>query len=197
MTPTQEKLFSLQDLKYKEFNRKLIPTVNPDTMIGVRIPQLRQLAKEMAKEKAVKDFLQDLPHKYYEENILHVLVISSLKDFEDAINAYQTFLPFMDNWVVTDSQTPIVFKKKPNLLLPFIDEWLTSSHEYTIRFAVFLLMSIYLEEDTFENVILEKVCTVYNNKYYVNMMRAWFFATALAKQYKSTIIYLEDYRLIG
>jgi len=101
----------------------------------------------------------------------------------------------MDNWLVTDSQTPIVFKKNPNLLLPFIDEWITSSHEYTIRFAVFLLMSIYLEEDTFENEILEKVCMVHNNKYYVNMMRAWFFATALAKQYKSTIIYLEDYRL--
>lgn len=195
MTPTQEKLFSMQDTTYKAFNAKLIPTINPDKVIGVRMPQLRKLAKEMIKHEDLAHFLSELPHTYHEENVLHMLIISSTKDFEEAIKVYQTFLPYADNWVVTDCQTSAVFKKNPEKLLPFIDEWLTSSEEYTVRFAILQLMNIYLVDENFNQSILERVCEVKSEAYYVNMMRAWFFATSLAKQYDATIAYISERRL--
>ncbi|MGX6969546.1 DNA alkylation repair protein [Vagococcus bubulae] len=195
MTPTQEKLFSMQDRTYKVFNAKLIPTVNPDKVIGVRMPQLRKLAKEMIKNDDTAHFLSELPHTYHEENVLHMLIISSTKDFEEAIKAYQTFLPYADNWAVTDCQTPTVFKKNPEKLLPFIDEWLTSSEEYTVRFAILQLMNIYLVDENFNQSILDRVCEVKSEAYYVNMMRAWFFATSLAKQYDATIAYISERKL--
>lgn len=195
MTPTQTTLFSMQDTTYKAFNARLIPTISPDKVIGVRMPQLRKLAKEMTKNEDTVNFLSELPHTYHEENVLHMLIISSIKDFDEAIKAYQTFLPYVDNWAVTDCQTPAVFKKNPDKLLPYIDEWLVSSEEYTIRFAILQLMNIYLTEDNFNESILERVCEVKNEAYYVNMMRAWFFATSLAKQYDATIPYINERRL--
>lgn len=159
------------------------------------MPQLRKLAKEMIKEGDTTAFLSDLPHTYHEENVLHMLIISNIKEFDEAIKAYQTFLPYADNWTVIDCQTPAVFKKNPEKLLSFIDEWLTSSEEYTVRFAILQLMNIYLAEENFNETILQRVCEVESDAYYVNMMRAWFFATSLAKQYDATIPYISEKRL--
>ncbi|UUV99429.1 DNA alkylation repair protein [Vagococcus luciliae] len=195
MTSVQATLFSMQDRAYKIFNAKLIPTISPDKVIGVRMPQLRKLAKEMIKNEVTTNFLSALPHTYHEENVLHMLIISSIKDFDEAIKAYQTFLPYVDNWAVTDCQTPAIFKKNPKKLLPYIDEWLTSSQEYTVRFAILQLMNIYLAEENFNETIPQRVCEVESEAYYVNMMRAWFFATSLAKQYDATIPYINERRL--
>lgn len=195
MTTVQEQLFSYQDTTYKEFNARLIPTIDPDRMIGVRMPQLRTFAKEMIKEEIAEEFITDLPHTYHEENILHMLIISNISEFDEAIKAYEIFLPYVDNWAVTDCQTPGIFKKNPDKLLPFIDEWLTSSHDYTVRFAILQLMTIYLTTENFNPSVLERVCDVKSDAYYVNMMRAWFFATSLAKQYDATIPYIINHKL--
>ena len=194
MTPIQKRLFALQDLKYKEFHSGLVPTAETEDMIGVRVPQVRKLAKEVAKEEGCQDFLRQLPHKYYEENNLHAFIIEGMKDYEQCLAEVNRSLPYVDNWATCDSMNPKVFKKHKKELLPQIDAWLASDKTYTIRFGIGMLMGLYLDEH-FSVEYLEKVASVTSKEYYVNMMRAWYFATALAKQYDATVKVLEEKRL--
>jgi len=190
----QSQLFELQDLKYWEFHCKLVPTVDPVTVIGVRTPELRKLAKEFAKTPESAGFLEILPHKYYEENNLHGFLIETIKDYNQIITALDKFLPFVNNWATCDLMSPKVFKKSLPELLQKIKEWLKSGHTYTIRFSIKMLMSFFLDEQ-FKPEYLELVAGVKSEEYYVNMMIAWYFATALAKQYDATLPYIEQHRL--
>lgn len=192
----QAKLFDLQDLGYKAFHSKLMPTINPDVIIGVRTPALRKLAKELFKTEpdTVKDFLSNLPHTYYEENNLHAFLLESIKDYNECIRALDNFLPYVDNWATCDGMSPKILGKYPDRLLTKISVWLTSDHTYTVRYAMGLLMRYYLDEH-FEPKYLSQVAEVQSEEYYINMMRAWYFATALAKQYEATLPWLEEKRL--
>lgn len=189
-----EELLEQQDKEYGDFQRKLIPTVSPDRIIGVRTPVLRKMAKEMAKQEDTKDFLDTLPHRYFEENQLHALILSEEKDFERCIAGTEPFLPYMDNWATCDQMVPKVFKKHTDELLFYIQKWIASDHTYTVRFAVGMLMRFYLDEK-FEPEYLEMVAAVKSGEYYVRMMVAWYFATALAKQYDAAVMFLEEKRL--
>ncbi len=190
----RESLFEMQDSSYKEFHKKLIPSVNPDTIIGVRTPVLRKLAKEIAKENRNVYFLKELPHRYYEENQLHAFIIALIKDYYQCIYEIERFLPYVDNWATCDQMSPSIFKKNKEKLLIKIRTWISSSHVYTKRFAIGMLMKHYLDED-FKKDYLKMVSEIKSGDYYVDMMRAWYFATALAKQYESTLPYLENYQL--
>ena len=196
MTSIQKKLFELQDKKYAKFQSKLTPNVNPKLFIGVRVPECRAFAKELYKNNIdeVKKFFSELPHKYYDENMLHGLLISEIKDFDWCISELEAFLPYVDNWAVCDIMSPKCFKKHKSELLPFIKLWTKSSKEYTIRFGIEMLMSHFLDDD-FRPELLKIVAAVHSDKYYVNMMIAWFFATALTKQWDSTISYIESGKL--
>lgn len=188
----KEELFKLQDKKYQELQYKIIPNV--DNIIGVRTPELRKLAKKLVKENNYKSFLEELPHKYFDENQLHAFIISEIKDYNECITYTNKFLPYIDNWATCDQMSPKVFKKNRDNLLKEIKVWIKSKETYTIRFAIGMLMSYFLYED-FDKKYLELVSKIKSNEYYVNMMIAWYFATALAKQYKDTIIYLENNKL--
>lgn len=190
----EEELFKLQDKKYKELQAKTIPNIDSNTIIGVRTPELRSLAKKMVKENNYKSFLEELPHKYFDENQLHAFIISELKDFNECMDYTNKFLPYIDNWATCDQMSPKVFKKNKDNLLKEIKVWIKSKETYTIRFAIGMLMSYFLDED-FDKKYLELVSKIKSKEYYVNMMIAWYFATALAKQYKDTIIYLENNKL--
>ena len=190
----REELFKLQDIKYRDFQGKLIPTVAPDTVIGVRTPELRKYAKELLKREDIADFLNDLPHKYFDENQLHAFIISGMKDYDACVNEVQRFLPFVDNWATCDQMSPKVFKKHKKDLLEEINNWLNSGETYIIRFAVGMLMEHFLDED-FDKSYPEMVSKIRSDDYYVNMMTAWYFATALAKQYESILPYIEDKKL--
>ena len=196
MTSIQKKLFELQDKKYAKFQSKLTPNVNPKLFIGVRVPECRKLAKDLNKNEAdmVSGFLKQLPHKYYDENMLHGLLVSEIKEFDKCIDSLEAFLPYVDNWAVCDIMSPKCFKKHKSELLPFIKLWTKSSKEYTIRFGIEMLMSHFLDDD-FRPELLKIVAAVHSDKYYVNMMIAWFFATALTKQWDSTISYIESGKL--
>lgn len=189
-----QELFALQDLKYKAFSEKLLPTVDPDTVIGVRTPQLRALAKQYAKGENIGDFLCDLPHKYYEENNLHAFLIEQIKDFDTCVAALDSFLPYIDNWGTCDSMKPKIFAKNADRLLPYIEKWLNSSHTYTVRYAILMLMTHFLG-DKFDVRFSELVASIKSSEYYINMMIAWYFATALALQYDSAIAFIEQKRL--
>ena len=188
----KEELFKLQDKKYQELQYKIIPNV--DNIIGVRTPELRKLAKKLVKENNYKSFLEELPHKYFDENQLHAFIISEIKDFNECIDYTNKFLPYIDNWATCDQMSPKVFKKNKDNLLKEIKVWIKSKETYTIRFAIGMLMSYFLDED-FDKKYLELVSKIKSKEYYVNMMIAWYFATALAKQYKDTIIYLKNNKL--
>ncbi len=188
----KEELFKLQDKKYQELQYKIIPNV--DNIIGVRTPELRKLAKTLVKENNYKLFLEELPHKYFDENQLHAFIISEIKDYDECIDYTNKFLPYIDNWATCDQMSPKVFKKNKDNLLKEIKVWIKSKETYTIRFAIGMLMSYFLDED-FDKKYLELVSKIKSKEYYVNMMIAWYFATALAKQYKDTIIYLENNKL--
>lgn len=190
-TNLQIELFKLQDLKYKEFQQKLMPTVNPDKVIGIRTPVLRKFAKEFGKRAEAKEFIKNLPHKYYEEDNLHAFLLEEIKDYETLIKELNKFLPFVDNWGTCDSMRPKILKNHKEELLEDIKKWLDSKDTYTIRFAVNCLMNYYLDED-FNPEYLEKVAKIESEEYYINMVRAWYFATALAKQYDETIKILEN-----
>lgn len=190
----QDELFKLQDLKYKEFHSRLMPNINPDLIIGVRVPDVRRLSKRIIKEGKDSDFLKLLPHKYYEENNLHGFIISQMKDYDTCIKQLDTFLPCVDNWATCDGIRPVSFKKNTDRLIFEIDRWIASDEEYTVRFGLEMLMTFYLDEN-FDESYLEKASAVTSDKYYVNMMIAWFFATALAKQYEKTIPFIEEKRL--
>ena len=190
----RDKLFKMQDIGYRDFNSKLIPTVKKEDMIGVRTPQLRKYAKKLLKEEGVEDFLHSLPHKYFDENQLHAFIISEIKDFKLCIDELINFLPYLDNWATCDQLSPKIFKKYRNDLLPHIYEWLKSDKTYTVRFGIGMLMEHFLDED-FKSEYPEMVAAVRSEEYYINMMTAWYFATALAKQYESILPFIEGNKL--
>ena len=190
----QKELFSLQDKEYMKFLSKLTPNVSEDTIIGVRIPEIRKLAKKLVKNNEYEDFLKELPHKYYDENLLHGAIISENKDFENCIELLDNFLPFIDNWAVCDTISPKIFKKHKKELIEKIKEWSQSDKTYTCRFGVEMLMTHFLDED-FKKEYLEMVANIHSEEYYVKMVIAWFFATALTKQWDYAVIYLENNKL--
>ncbi len=190
----QKELFSLQDESYRDFQSKLIPTVASETVIGVRTPELRKLAKQWAKDERIGEFLNDLPHRYFDENQLHAFIISEIRDYEECMEKVRRFLPFVDNWATCDQMSPKVFKKHHPELLCLIREWLNADHVYTVRFALGMLMQHFLDED-FDPAYLEMAASIRSEAYYINMMTAWYFATALAKQYGAALPYLEKKRL--
>ena len=190
----QKELFSRQDKEYMKFLSKLTPNVSEDTIIGVRIPEIRKLAKKLVRNNEYEDFLKELPHKYYDENLLHGAIISENKDFENCIELLDNFLPFIDNWAVCDTISPKIFKKHKKELIEKIKEWSQSDKTYTCRFGVEMLMTHFLDED-FKKEYLEMVANIHSEEYYVKMVVAWFFATALAKQWDYAVIYLENNRL--
>lgn len=194
MTNIQERLFELQDKDYQAFTAKLNPTVDPDIIIGVRLPALRALAKELKGTKEEQEFLQVLPHHYHEENHLHAFLLSNIKDFDEALYQTERFLPYIDNWAVCDSMRIKAFQKNPDKLLPSIEKWLKSDHTYTIRCGILCLMNYYLN-DRFDDRYPAMVAAVHSEEYYVRMMQAWYFATALAKQYDAVFPYLTEQRL--
>ena len=190
----REELYRLQDSKYREFQIKLIPTVTPDSVIGVRTPALRKYAKELAKREEIGEFLADVPHQYYDENQLHAFIISQLKDFGRCMEYVRAFLPYVDNWATCDQLSPKVFGKNKGELLPQIRKWIASGDTYTVRFGIGMLMQYFLDED-FDPEYPELVAQVRSEEYYVNMMKAWYFATALAKQYETVLPFIEERRL--
>ena len=190
----QEKLLSLKDDKNSLFVAKLIPNIDPKTILWTKIPVLRNLAKEFKNSPEKENFLKIIPHKFFEENLLHVIFLESEKDFDKAVLELEKFLPFIDNWSVCDTSSPKIFKKYPNETLQKIKIWIKSEKVYTIRYAIWLLLSNFLDEN-FSADLLELVAEVKNDDYYVQMMQAWFFATALAKQYDATISLLESKKL--
>lgn len=190
----QQELFALQDLSYRDFHAKLMPTVDKARVIGVRTPKLRAFAKEFGKTEEAKEFLKVLPHQYYEENNLHGLLIEQIKDYPTLIGELNRFLPCIDNWATCDLLTVRVVKKHLDTFTEEVERWLASDHTYTIRFGIGMLMRYYLEEH-FSLEYPEKVAKIRSEEYYVNMMRAWYFATALAKQYEAIFSFLEEKRL--
>ena len=190
----QNELFAMQDTEYRDFHSKLIPNINPDLIIGVRTPELRKYAKLLSKRPEAEAYLAISPHKYYEENNLHGFLIETTKDYCVTFDLLDLFLPYVDNWATCDMIAPKIFKKHlPELLLK-IKEWMASDHTYTKRFGMGMLMKFYLE-DAFCLEYLDMVASVKSEEYYVNMMIAWFFATALAKHYESTLPYIENHKL--
>ena len=187
-------LESLQDMKYREMQIRIIPTVNPESIIGVRTPALRQLAKEYAQAENIDVFLNDLPHHYFEENQLHAFILSGMKDYAECLCLLNRFLPYVDNWATCDQMSPRVFRKHRKDLLNSIREWIGSGEPYTVRFGIGMLMEHYLDED-FDPAYPEMAAAVRSEEYYVNMMTAWYFATALAKQYETVLPYIENHRL--
>lgn len=190
----REELFALQDLKYKEFHKRLIPTIDEDTIIGVRIPALRALVKEFSRTEEAAEFMKELPHPYYEENNVHAFLIEKIKDYDTCIRELDKFLPYVDNWATCDSMAPKVLKKHLPELMDKIKEWLASDQIYTVRYGIGLLMKFYLDE-AFEEKYLQMVADVQSEEYYINMMIAWYFATALAKHYEKALSYLEEQKL--
>ena len=187
-------LFSAPDLKYRDFQAKLIPNLERDSMIGVRTPELRKMAKQFAKRPDVGDFLKDLPHRYFDENQIHAFILSEIKDYDRCVEQVNLFLPYVDNWATCDQMSPKVFKKHRPELLTQIRQWIRSRHTYTVRFGIGMLLQHYLDED-FDPDYPALVGGIHSEEYYINMMIAWYFATALAKQYEAVIPWLEEKRL--
>ena len=192
----RQRLYEIRDTKteYRHFNARTVHTVDEELVLGVRTPQLRDYAKELSKRGDIEEFLSDLPHKYFEENQLQSFIISLIKDEKNCIEEIDRFLPYIDNWATCDQLIPNVFKKHKEMLLPKVYEWIKSDKVYTIRFAVKMLMTYYLDED-FDVKYLDMATNVTNQDYYVKMMVAWYFATALSKQYDIAITYIENKKL--
>ncbi len=184
----QTTLLSMGEEAYREFSSRLMPTVEKTKVIGIRIPILRKYAKEL---ENYESFLSGLPHEYFEENNLHAFLIEREKDFDRCIEKLDAFLPYIDNWATCDSMKPKVLQKEPEKLLKNIKKWIRSKDVYAVRYAINLLMSFYLDEHFDENYLM-MVAKVKSNEYYINMMRAWYFATALAKRYQDTLPYIEN-----
>ncbi len=187
-------IFAARDEEYADFTAKLIPNVPRESIIGVRTPQLRSIAKRFGKNAGIDEFLSALPHEYHEQNLVHAYIAESIGDFDSAVKTIEAFLPYVTNWAVCDSMTPRVFAKHTGELLPIIKKWLQSAHPYTVRFGLRMLMCFYLEKE-FASEINALAASVCSEEYYVNMMQAWYFATALAKQYDSTVPFVEEHRL--
>lgn len=189
-----QRLSELSDPTYRDFHAGLIPNISPETILGVRVPALRKLARELRGSAEAQEFMAALPHEYYDENCLHGLLINDIKDFGATVSALDAFLPYVDNWAVCDLISPRSFKSRPPELAAHVRRWLDSSHSYTVRFGIGVLMSFYLGEG-FEPAQLEAVAERCCEEYYVNMMVAWYFATALAKQPEAALPYIENRRL--
>ncbi len=187
----RKELYTMQDGKYRDFQAKLIPTAKPDTVIGVRTPQLRKYAGQLLKREDISVFLDDLPHMYFDENQLHAFIVSGIKDYERCINEVIRFLPYVDNWATCDQMSPKIFKKHRKELLENIELWLGSKETYTVRFGIGMLMEHYLDED-YDIKYPAMVAAVRSDEYYINMMIAWYFATALAKQYETVLPFIEN-----
>lgn len=190
----QERLFALQDQKFKDFQNKLIPNLPPERVIGVRTPALRALARELHRREDAGEFLSALPHRYFEENQLHAFLLSLGSGYGETVERLDAFLPYVDNWATCDQMSPKVFRAHRGELLAEIDRWLASEHPYTVRFGVGILMQHYLDEE-FREEYLARVAALRSGEYYINMMVAWYFATALAKRYDETLPYIEQRRL--
>ena len=188
------KLYDLQDLKYRDMQIKIIPTVEPESVIGVRTPELKSIAKDILKDGNYKGFLEELPHRYFEENQLHAFIISGIKDLNECMEDLETFLPYVDNWATCDQMSPKIFRKHKAVLLAHIKKWIESDKTFTVRFGVKMLMEHFLDDD-FDPFYPEMVAGLRSEEYYVNMMIAWYFATALAKQYESILPFIEEKRL--
>ncbi len=187
MNCIQERLFALQDLAYKKFMERLVPTVSKDTVIGVRLPQLRKMAREISRTKEAEEFLAQLPHKFFEENHLHSFLVDlSSKKFDEAVRKSEEFLPYIDNWAVCDSFRPKSLKKDPDALYCKVKEWMCSDNTYTIRWSLVLQLNWFLEEH-FHPEMLERVSKIQSEDYYVNMAISWYYSMALVKQYEATI----------
>ena len=187
-------LFTIQDILYRDFQSKLIPNVAAEAFIGVRTPQLRKYAKQLAKEEGVEAFLRDLPHRYFDENQLHAFIISEIKDFDRCMDETERFLPYVDNWATCDQLSPKTFIKHRAELLRHIRVWIKSDKTYTVRFGIGMLMQHFLDGD-FDTEYPDLAAKIRSDEYYVNMMIAWYFATALAKQYAAVLPYIEKNRL--
>lgn len=194
MTEIQEKLFTLKDSEYRAFHAALIPNIDKETIIGVRTPALRAYAKELRGSAAADAFLRALPHVYYEENNLHGMLLSEIKDYETCVEELDRFLPFVDNWATCDLIRPKVFPRHPEKLIAEIRRWMASRETYTVRFGMEMLMTHFLDGN-FREEYLAPVADLRSEEYYVRMMQAWFFATALAKQYEAAVVYIEQRRL--
>lgn len=190
----QEALFGMQDLQYRDFHSKLIPNVEKEAVIGVRTPDLRRFAKQFGKKPEAWEFLQILPHRYYEENNLHGFLIEGMKDYDMCIGYLERFLPCVDNWATCDMVSPKVLQSHLPELFSKIKVWISSGHTYTVRFGIGMLMQLYLDE-AFDTVYPDMVADIRSEEYYVNMMIAWYFATALAKQYDAILPYIKERRL--
>lgn len=190
----RNELFKMQDTAYRDFNSKLIPTVDKSLFIGVRTPELRKYAKQLAKREDIEEFLHSLPHKYFDENQLHAFIVSEIKDFKSCVDKVNEFLPYVDNWATCDQLSPKVFKKYHKELINYIEIWLKSDKVYTVRFGIGMLMEHFLDED-FDIIYPDTVSNIRSDEYYVNMMIAWYFATALVKRYESVLPFIENRRL--
>lgn len=190
----REDLFAMQDLSYRDFHSRLMPDVDKAAVIGVRVPELRKYVKELAKDPEIQEFLDDLPHQYYEENNVHGFLIQQMKEYENCMEELEKFLPYINNWATCDMTSPKVFKKHKEELLEAVRRWIASDHVYTVRYGIGMLMQHYLDED-FREEYPQMVSEIQSEEYYVNMMIAWYFATALAKQYETILPYIEKQKL--
>ena len=190
-TDIAQHLQNLRDDIYAAFQRKLLPNIDPASIVGIRTPQLRQLAKQLSKDENIQTFLQTLPHSTFEENQLHSFIISDILDYTRCMEEVNRFLPHVDNWATCDQLSPKVFKKHHAELISPIRQWLRSRHEYTVRFGIGMLLAHYLDDD-FSPAYLTLVTSVQRKEYYIRMMQAWYLATALTKQYDATIPYLQS-----
>ena len=194
MDNIKKKLFRLQDVCYGDFHSKLMPNIAREKIIGIRVPVLRRFVKDLS-EAEKEDFLQQLPHNYYEENNLHGLIIMESKDYGSCIGELERFLPYIDNWATCDMLRPKILSKHLPELLEKIYQWLASEDTYIVRLAIGFLMSFYLDDGAYKREYLAKVAEVSSKEYYVRMMVAWYFATALAKQYQDALPYMQKWRM--
>ncbi len=189
-----DRLEKVKDEAYRDLQMKLVPNIPPETVVGVRTPEMRAIAKAVYESVDRDAFLNDLPHKYYEENLIHFFVIAQIRDFDECIRRTEAFLPYVDCWPVSDQATPKSFRKNHEKLLPYLRNWIASEHVYTARFGIRMLMNEFLDAD-FKAEYLDLVASKTGEDYYLKMMIAWYFATALAKRYDETLPYLETRRL--
>lgn len=194
MEEIQKQLFELQDMAYRDFHSRLMPNIDKETVIGIRVPMLRKYAKSIAGTELAEKFIKELPHCYYEENNLHMMLITGIKDYDRCLTEIERFLPYIDNWATCDFPAPKCFENHKEDLLPVIKRWIASSETYTIRYGIGMLMRLYLDAD-FDPEYVRIVAEVKSDEYYVNMMIAWYMATALAKQWDAVIPYIEEHRM--
>ncbi len=194
MEEIQNRLFELQDMAYRDFHSRLMPGIDKETVIGIRVPMLRKYSKSIAGTELSEKFIKELPHRYYEENNLHMMLITGIRDYDRCISEIERFLPYIDNWATCDFPAPKCFENHKEELLPVIKGWIASGETYTIRYGIGMLMRLYLDED-FDPEYVRLVAGVKSDEYYVNMMIAWYMATALAKQWDTAIPYIEEHRM--